>query len=157
MAGLRGISLFVLIFSLLLPLTNFADYSFPLIPNAELTSGDLCDTDDPDFKNYRYSQKIPYCSRNVSYETKTQVYESYNIPAARRGEYTVDHLIPLSIGGSNQIDNLWPEHKKVKETRVNLELEVFEDVRDGKMSQAEAIDLIMKVKMDPQLAAGRGH
>ncbi len=47
--------------------------------------------------------------RNVPSAVKRQVYEEYNIITHRRGEYEVDHLISLELGGSNDISNLWPE------------------------------------------------
>jgi hypothetical protein len=47
--------------------------------------------------------------RAVPNETKHQVYAEYGLGATARGEYEVDHLISLELGGSNDIANLWPE------------------------------------------------
>ena len=47
--------------------------------------------------------------RNVSTSTKGQVYLEYGIRGHQTGEYEVDHLIGLELGGSNDISNLWPE------------------------------------------------
>ena len=59
--------------------------------------------------------------RRVSAATKLLVYHSYGIlthqilsklPILGKtvpGQYEIDHLIPLELGGSNAIDNLWPE------------------------------------------------
>src|SRR3989344_1203491 len=48
--------------------------------------------------------------RNVSAPLKKKVYESYGIPYPQpRGSYEADHLIPLAIGGNNDIANLFPE------------------------------------------------
>lgn len=47
--------------------------------------------------------------RNVSTTTKNEVYAEYGIASHLTGEYEVDHLIPLEVGGSNDISNLWPE------------------------------------------------
>lgn len=52
-----------------------------------------------------YSQSV----RNVPDSEKKQVYEEYGIITRARGEYEVDHLISLELGGSNDIANLWPE------------------------------------------------
>ncbi len=47
--------------------------------------------------------------RNVSTSTKNEVYSEYGISEHTTGEYEVDHLISLELGGSNSIANLWPE------------------------------------------------
>ena len=40
---------------------------------------------------------------------KDQVYAEYGIASRSPGEYEVDHLVSLELGGSNSIANLWPE------------------------------------------------
>lgn len=47
--------------------------------------------------------------RNVPTSEKDQVYAEYGIASHYSGEYEVDHLISLELGGSNDISNLWPE------------------------------------------------
>jgi hypothetical protein len=47
--------------------------------------------------------------RNVPSATKTAVYREYGISSHRPGQYEVDHLVSLELGGSNSIANLWPE------------------------------------------------
>ena len=37
------------------------------------------------------------------------MYREYGIVERTAGEYEVDHLVPLEVGGSNDIANLWPE------------------------------------------------
>lgn len=47
--------------------------------------------------------------RDVSPQQKRQVYDEYGIPQHTPGQYEVDHLISLELGGSNDTKNLWPE------------------------------------------------
>lgn len=47
--------------------------------------------------------------RNVPTSEKNQVYAEYGIQSHTTGQYEVDHLISLELGGSNDIANLWPE------------------------------------------------
>jgi hypothetical protein len=52
-----------------------------------------------------YSRSV----RNVPVSEKDQVYAEYGIASHSPGEYEVDHLVSLELGGSNDISNLWPE------------------------------------------------
>lgn len=47
--------------------------------------------------------------RHVSGKVKYRVYAEYGITDRRPGEYEIDHLISLELGGSNDIQNLWPQ------------------------------------------------
>lgn len=47
--------------------------------------------------------------RNVPTSVKNKVYASYGITHHTAGQYEVDHLVSLELGGSNDISNLWPE------------------------------------------------
>src|SRR5579859_6758089 len=47
--------------------------------------------------------------RNVPTSEKDQVYAEYGIYHHAAGQYEVDHLVSLELGGSNSIANLWPE------------------------------------------------
>jgi hypothetical protein len=47
--------------------------------------------------------------RDVSVQTKDQVYAAYGVTERTSGEYEVDHLVSLELGGSNDVANLWPE------------------------------------------------
>jgi hypothetical protein len=51
-----------------------------------------------------YSRSV----RRVPIELKRDVYAEYGVTYVR-GEHEVDHLVPLSLGGSNDEANLWPE------------------------------------------------
>lgn len=52
-----------------------------------------------------YTQTV----RNVPASVKNAVYAEYGISSHVTGEYEVDHLVSLELGGSNDIANLWPE------------------------------------------------
>ncbi len=52
-----------------------------------------------------YTTKV----RDVPIDVKDQVYAEDGIPSHEPGQYEVDHLIALELGGSNDISNLWPE------------------------------------------------
>jgi hypothetical protein len=77
----------------------------PILPDSKLTPGDAFDVTVQDICVPGYSRKV----RNVPAEMKREVYQEYGITSHDPGDYEVDHLIPLELGGSNSIKNLWPE------------------------------------------------
>ena len=53
----------------------------------------------------------------------------------------VDHLVPLELGGSNDIRNLWPQPDAPRpgwEEKDQLENELHAEVCDGRMALADA-------------------
>lgn len=64
---------------------------------ATATKDDICKSG--------YAQSV----RNVPDSEKNQAYAEYSIVKHSTGQYEVDHLVSLELGGSNDIANLWPE------------------------------------------------
>jgi len=75
--------------------------------------------------------------RNVPAEMKRAVYREYNITSHEGGDYEVDHLIPLELGGSNSIKNLWPESHRTSpwnaQVKDRLEGKLHELVCSGQL------------------------
>lgn len=85
----------------------------PQLPVKSLTPGDVSTsfggtTDLNVICNHSTKER-----RNVTVEEKKQVYAEYAkygvTYTGKAGQYEVDHLIPLELGGSNSIKNLWPQ------------------------------------------------
>jgi hypothetical protein len=68
-------------------------------------TGDLFDVTIEDICTPGHSKKV----RAVPKSLRDQAFESHGIQAHQRGEYQLDHLIPLALSGSNSIKNLWPQ------------------------------------------------
>lgn len=126
-----------------------AQLQFPYVPDRNLTTGDFCTTEDPDYLGQAYPEQIAKCGRDVTYETKQRIYQLYKVRKECQKSYTIDHFIPLSLGGNNDLDNLWPEAKSIKALRQNLELDLFQKLRDGRITQAQAIIVIRREKLNP--------
>src|SRR5512143_1301294 len=79
--------------------------------------------------------------RDVPPEVKAQVYAEYGISSHEPGQYEVDHLIALELGGSNDIANLWPEPAEPRpgfHEKDKVENYLHKQVCDGAMSMADA-------------------
>lgn len=124
-------------------------FEIPDGPNPQKTPGALCQHGRP-----RYDQKITYCDRNVSSHTKQEIIAQYDeefgfeIRQLPRGDFKIDHFIPLSIGGSNDISNLWPQHKTVYTITDPIESHVANLIAAGKISQADAIQAVKDCKLN---------
>ena len=123
--------------------------SFPDGPHPEMTPGALCENS----STYRYDEHIMYCERSVSSSTKNKIIQAYDeelgygIRKMPRNDFKIDHFIPLSIGGSNSVLNLWPQHKSVYEYSDPLESQVSDLMVKGRIKQAEAVQVIRDCKL----------
>jgi len=79
--------------------------------------------------------------RDVPPSIKDQVYAEYSIRSHTAGEYEVDHLVSLELGGSNDISNLWPEAAEPRpgfHEKDQVENYLHDQVCSGKISLQEA-------------------
>ncbi|MEA2779109.1 MAG: hypothetical protein QOK29_653 [Rhodospirillaceae bacterium] len=72
------------------------------LPDPVLTPGTVLTTDAAAVCTPGYAKSV----RHVSGKVKAAVYREYGIAHHASGEYEVDHLISLELGGSNDIRNL---------------------------------------------------
>jgi len=110
----------------------------PVVPDSRLSPGDVLTSDTAVICVPGYTKTV----RNVPQALKEQVYREYNITGRAPGEYEIDHIISLELGGSNSIRNLFPESYKsqplnahVKDT---LENKLHDLACSGKITMQEA-------------------
>lgn len=152
----KALASFVLTLSLLVSASAHAfDFNnngqrFPTHPDAEMTPGKLCTNGTV----RRYPEGIAYCTRNVERDLKAEIFKAYDSELGfetrqmNRGDFKIDHYIPLCAGGANSIENLWPQHRSVYEITDPMEPLVCQKMSEGVLKQAEAIELIKRGKND---------
>lgn len=84
--------------------------AFIVYPDTKLTPGATLPVTVAQICVSGYSSGV----RNVTVQEKNQVYSEYGIKSHTTGQYEVDHLISLELGGSNDIRNLWPQPSSPK-------------------------------------------
>ena len=72
-------------------------------PNPALTPGAITTTD-----TTAVCQAPKHVRKSVPYAFQQAVFARYHISAAESRHYVVDYLIPLELGGSTGLNNLWP-------------------------------------------------
>ena len=78
---------------------------YPSVPDPARTPGAALDVTAADICVPGYSKRV----RNVPAEVKREAYANYGVRSHKPGEYEIDHLISLELGGSNSLRNLWPQ------------------------------------------------
>jgi hypothetical protein len=77
--------------------------------------------------------------RDVSRELRRAAFVSYGLPPRQPpGAYEVDHLVPLELGGSNELPNLWPEAAPGYHDKDRVENELHRRVCAGTMTLEDA-------------------
>ncbi len=76
----------------------------PILPDPKMTPGAVRSVDVSEICQPGYSKSV----RHTSGKLKARIYREYGIDR-KAGHYEIDHLIPLSIGGADVAENLWPE------------------------------------------------
>jgi hypothetical protein len=116
----------------------FALQPTPFLPNSTLTPGDVFDVTREEICAPGYSKKV----RDVPKSLRDRAFENYDIPSDQRREYQLDHLIPLALGGSNSIKNLWPQPNNTSpwnaRAKDRLERRLHELVCDGQLDPETA-------------------
>ena len=121
-----------------------SNHSFPIYPDPTLTPGDVLSTNVTEICVSGYSATV----RDVSQAEKNQVVQNYLqkgylINTSAPKEY--DHFLPLSIGGSNDIKNLWPEMQEPRpgfKEKDRVESYLHTQVCSGKMNLTDAQNMI---------------
>ena len=133
--ALRNSPMFIRAFTFLLFLAQvvLAQQPTPIVPDPKLTPGHAFGVTVQDLCVPGYTKKV----RNVPAEMKREVYREYDITSHGPGDYEVDHLIPLELGGSNSIKNLWPESHRTSpwnaQVKDRLEGKLHELVCSGRL------------------------
>lgn len=140
------VSTFLVLFSILASAGTYIA-EFPMGPLDSITPGKLCERP----AEYRYPERIPYCARDVDPRLKADVFREYRNQGYRldpkdRKSYKIDHLIPLCAGGSNDETNLWPQHVTIYEQTDRMEALGCEKLKEGKILQADLVELIITTK-----------
>ena len=122
--------------SLLLSHLNLPDpHLTPGVIRPELTAADICHTGTRDYR------------ATLTQDAKRAAYARYGLEGghdAACGEAgcTLDHLIPLELGGSNDVQNLWPQQSDSAVQKDRLENYLHAQVCKNNMPLAEAQHLI---------------
>ena len=110
----------------------------PLLPDPKLSPGDVLTSDPKLVCVSGYTKTV----RNVPQALKEQVYREYGVTSRQPGEYEIDHIISLELGGSNSVRNLFPQSYQTQPLNAHvkdaLENRLHSLACSGKITLTEA-------------------
>jgi len=80
----------------------------PVVPDPTLTPGVIASTDEAEVCGIVDGKTYSQRHRKTTSAMKAEVFKRYGIQKAGR-EFEVDHRVELSLGGADELGNLWPE------------------------------------------------
>jgi len=122
MLGFAGLAIAVAGLSGLIVMLN-AKPEDPLLPDPDLTPGAVVDVSLEEMCEPGYAARV----RHVDSAARKQAFRMYGLSNVDRRDYELDHLIPLSLAGSNDIKNIWPESRITEPWNAEVK-DTLEDV-----------------------------
>ncbi len=116
----------------------------PIRPDPKFTPGAVLEVTKEDLCTPGYTKKV----RDVPAAVKNQVFVLYGITSHEAGEYEVDHLIPLELGGSNSIRNLFPQSYRTQPWNAHVK-----DRLENKLHPSISHAFIWPRRVRPRLLA----
>lgn len=98
----------------------------PIRPDPQLTPGATVVVDRDAMCTPGYARGVRYVPSDVH----RAVFRAYGLVGVRTRDYEVDHLIPLSLGGSNDPANLWPQSRRSRPWNAGAK-----DALEGKLHE----------------------
>jgi len=112
------------------------------LPDARLTPGDVLPVKAPQICRPGYAPSTLHALTPAEWhKRRLLVFQAYGIGKQQRDAYVINHLIPLEIGGSNEIANLWPLAKAGRwntTRKAKLVRRLHKLVCSGRLSLQEA-------------------
>ena len=101
-------------------------------PDHRLTPGAVAPDGPREVCSYGYARlhRPPLAASRL---LKRAVFSRYGIPFSQMRFYELDHLIPLCLGGSSALENLWPEPWPDARVKDLDELRLCRAVCSGRM------------------------
>jgi len=108
-----------------------------VLPNSKKTPGDVVPGIMLNWVCNHYIDSFPPSQKDIIVAYKNYGVDIKNI------NYRLDHLVPTSLGGSNDIKNLWPQTIVNFRLKNMVENDLFRCVCNGLMSLKEAQSILM--------------
>jgi hypothetical protein len=108
-----------------------------IVPDPTLTPGAVRTTDAFDVCGHGTAQL-----RHMKRDRSDAIMAKYGLPAGPHEAYEIDHLIPLSIAGSDDDQNLWPQPRRMIESEWSAERKDDLEMRLHNLVCAGRIEII---------------
>lgn len=110
--------------------------------NQTMTPGAYCEKNGTDYIGMAYDNTVPICKRHVTNSKKVAVAKLYGIDKKDIRFYRFDHYIPISLGGSNDIKNIWPEPIRESKKKDEIEKSAIRKLKSKQVTYKQAIQMI---------------
>jgi len=105
------------------------------MPNHRLTPGSVVSMDRSLICSPGYAKRVRHPYDYAWRQLRVRMFEGYGIPHDHWHEFTVDHLVPIEVGGDPfNLQNIWPQPKAQAIEKDRYENLAHEEVCAGRIT-----------------------